>query len=146
MAAAPKVSPLPHLLYYGRGTYYYGACVSHADDANPGNDCSTGIKVMVGMVDMQMESPAVSTALIETGEALTLTFSVVVENTGDVTAASGGTLVYYRSTDDTISNHDTRLDSVTLPAINSGDSIDPKLRDYLTIHCWHLLLWCLCFT
>ncbi len=104
------------------GTYYYGACISHADDANPSNDCSTGIEVEVARPDLQVRDPAVSTNVILSGRELTV--SVEVRNTGDLTAASGGTLVYYRSTDDTISNSDTRLGSETLPTISSGDSTD----------------------
>ena len=106
------------------GTYYYGACVSHADDANTSNDCSTGIAVLVARPNLLVENPAVSADVILKDTVLTV--SVEVRNTGGLTAASGGTLDYYQSTDDTITDTDTKLNSVseTLPTISVGDSTD----------------------
>ena len=94
-------------------------------DGTPDDYSLTPVPVLFYIVarpDLQLEDPAVSHDAILGNRELTV--SVGVRNTGDLTAASGGTIAYYRSTDDTISNGDTRLGSATLPTISSGDSTD----------------------
>ena len=112
------------------GTYYYGACVSHAADANPGNDCSSSVVVVVSARRPDLSVSALSvngTTMLPAGQDLDL--SVTVTNGGTDNAASS-TVKYYRSADATLTPAgDTQVgtDTVsTLPiaaTFNSSSSI-----------------------
>ena len=103
------------------GSYYYGACVVPvSDESNTQNNCSSGVRVTVTLVnpDLSVDSPSVSDANLETGESFTL--SVTVRNQGDG-ASAATTLRYYRSTDSTISAGDTEVGTDSVSALDPGD-------------------------
>ena len=60
------------------GTYYYGACVdSVTGESDTGNNCSTGVEVIVSKVgegnpDLVVQSPTVSSNNVEAGTSITL--------------------------------------------------------------------------
>ena len=106
-------------------TYYYGACVvSVSGESNTGNNCSTGVQVIVEEVypDLVVDTPTVDDSNLETGEGFRL--SATVRNQGDGRPSSNTTLRYYRSTDGTISSSDTEVgtDDVARVRPSSTDS------------------------
>ena len=106
-------------------TYYYGACVeSVSGESNTGNNCSTGVQVIVEEVfpDLVVDTPTVDESNLETGESFRL--NVTVRNQGDGRPSSTTTLRYYRSTDGTISSSDTEIgtDDVARVRPSSTDS------------------------
>ena len=93
------------------GTYYYGACVdSVPEETDTTNNCSTGIRVVVGggggTPDLIISSRSVSDSTLTTRASFTL--NATVRNQGTGTAATTK-LIYYRSTDSTISSSDTEV-------------------------------------
>ena len=94
------------------GVYYYGACanITHEEETNTENNCSSGVKVTVTQPtqtspDLEVQTPSVNDDSLETGEQFTL--SATVRNSGDGASATT-TLRYYRSADSTISTSDTQ--------------------------------------
>ena len=99
------------------GTYYYGACVdSVSAESDTSNNCSTGVAVTVSPApqppDLIISSHSVSDSTLTTGASFTLNATVRNDGTG---AAASTTLIYYRSSDSTISSGDTSVgtDSVS---------------------------------
>ena len=96
------------------GTYYYGACIdSVSRESNTGNNCSTGVEVIVSKVgegnpDLVVESPTVSSDNVAAGMSLTVGATVRNQGTG---RSPDTDLRYYRSTDSTITTSDTEVDS-----------------------------------
>ena len=90
------------------GTYYYGACVLVRGLSDTNNNCSAGVRVVVGAPDLLVQSPAVDKTTPTTGQAFTLSATVFNRGTAEVAAA---TLRYYRSTDATITTGDTEVGS-----------------------------------
>ena len=89
------------------GDYHYYACVTNT------NICSPAVTVTVAAVpDLHLLAiDAVPSSLVAE-ESFTL--SATITNQGNAEAASGGTLTYYRSTDNTISGKDDDT-SIGLP-------------------------------
>ena len=104
------------------GTYYYGACVdSVTGESDTGNNCSTGVEVIVSKVgegnpDLVVQSPTVSSNNVEAGTSITLGATVRNQGTGRSPETD---LRYYRSADSTITTGDTRVES------DSVDSLGP---------------------
>ena len=96
------------------GTYYYGACVDPvAGESNTANNCSSGVRVVVGDggggtsgVDLVVEAPRSTESSVAPRGAFR--FAATVRNQGDSTS-SATTLRYYRSTDSTITTSDTQI-------------------------------------
>ena len=92
------------------GTYYYGACVDRlSGESDTTNNCSSGIAVTVSAAtapDLVVGAPSVSDSSPTTGESFTL--SATVRNQGDGLSEST-TLLYFRSTNSTISSSDTAV-------------------------------------
>ena len=107
------------------GVYYYYACIDAVTgDPHNDNDCSNTVEVTVTAPDLVVQSFEVTPDVIGTGEDLT--FSVVVRNSGDGNAASGGTFTLYQSTVPNFISGDMLDPGVTLPAINTGSSSPPQ--------------------
>ena len=94
------------------GVYHYGACanITHEEETNTQNNCSSGVKITVTQPtqtspDLEVQTPSVNDDSLETGERFTL--SATVHNSGDGASATT-TLRYYRSADSTISTSDTQ--------------------------------------
>ena len=101
------------------GTYYYGACVLVRGLSDTNNNCSAGVRVVVGAPDLLMQSPAVDNTTPTTGQAFTLSATVFNRGTAEVAAA---TLRYYRSTDATITTGDTEVgtsDAISVLAVSA---------------------------
>ena len=92
------------------GTYYYGACVDAVtDESDTTNNCyssSYEIPVPLPRPDLEVGSPSVDDASLDTGATFTL--SATVTNVGDWPSAPT-TLRYYRSTDATITTSDMQV-------------------------------------
>ena len=106
------------------GTYYYGACVSHADDANPGNNCSGSVAVVVNarIPDLSMSAFSVNgTTMLSAGQDLDLSVTVTNGGTGD-TASS--TVRYYRSADATLTPAgDTEVGTETVSTLSVAATV-----------------------
>ncbi len=103
------------------GTYQYYACVDEvAEESDTDNNCSASVQITVTAPDLVVQSFEATPDVIGSGE--TLSFSVVVKNSGDGNAASGGTFILYQSTVANFTSGDTLDPGVTLPAINPGSS------------------------
>ena len=92
------------------GTYYYGACVDAVQgESDTTDNCSAAVEVDVSeptAPDLQVGTPTVDDANLETGGLFTL--SATVTNAGDG-AAPATTLRYYRSADATITTTDAQV-------------------------------------
>ena len=89
------------------GAYYYGACVeSLSDERDTGNNCSAAVTVTVGVPDLVVDAPAVSTSRPTAGASFTLSATVRNQGTGQSAAT---TLRWYLSTDATVSTSDTEV-------------------------------------
>ena len=107
--------------------YYYYACVdSVTDETETRDNCpSQAERVTVTAPNLQVGTPTVDDATLDTGAAFTL--SATVTNAGTEGAAAT-TLRYYRSTDSTISTSDTEVGTDDVGALAAGgtsaESID----------------------
>ena len=107
------------------GTYYYGACVdSVTDESDTTNNCSSGVEAQVqsiGNYDMTVISFYVRDGYqkVEPGESVRLNYTVKNEGTGRSNARA---LVFYRSTDSTITAGDTNVGGDQIPELNSSQS------------------------
>ena len=108
------------------GTYYYGACVSSvADETETGNNCSTGVEVVVPdsgnrtRPDLVVESPRVDNATPAAGASFVL--SATVRNGGDARSAAA-TLRYFSSSNATIDTSDTRVGTDSVSALGVGST------------------------
>ena len=99
----------------GVGTYWYGACVdSIPGERDTGNNCLGGGWFQVARPDLVVDRPAVSDSNLASGGSFSL--SVTISNQGG--AASDATrLVYYRSSDRSISSADTQVGTDTVAAL-----------------------------
>ena len=90
------------------GTYYYGACVDPVSgESDTGNNCSSAVAVTVAeRPDLVVSNVSVSNSSPDAVALFTL--SATVRNRGSV-ASAPARLVYYRSTDSTISTSDTQV-------------------------------------
>ncbi len=117
------------------GAYYYGACVDAvADESDTTNNCSADVRVDVSDTtttpprttrpDIEVGTPSVNDASLETNEAFTL--SVTVSNTGDG-VATATTLRYYRSTDSTITTSDIQIGTNSVGALAVAGTSDQSI-------------------
>ena len=109
------------------GMYHYGACVDPVlQESNTGNNCSDAAAVtVVERPDLVVQSPAVSDSSPDAGAAFTL--SATVHNRGS--APSEATrLVYYRSTDSTISAGDTPLGNSRVEVVAASESLQREIE------------------
>ena len=90
------------------GTYYYGACVDPVSgESDTGNNCSGAVAVTVAeRADLVISNVSVSNSSPDAVALFTL--NATVRNRGSV-ASAPARLVYYRSTDSTISTSDTQV-------------------------------------
>ncbi len=103
------------------GTYYYGACVEPLpEESDTGNNCSDAVQVtVVERPDLVVQSPTVSDSSPDAGASFT--FSATVNNRGSG-ASEPTRLVYYLSSDSTISTSDTQSGNSLVEALAaSGD-------------------------
>ena len=103
------------------GTYYYGACVEPVSgESDTGNNCSDAVAVtVVERPDLVVRDVSVSDSSPDAGTSFTL--RATVRNRG-IGASEPTRLVYYRSTDSTISTGDTQLEDSRVEAVAaSGD-------------------------
>ena len=104
------------------GTYYYGACVDPVSgESDTGNNCSDAVAVtVVERPDLVVEvSVGDKDNTPDPGAPFTLSATVRNQGSG---ASEPTRLVYYRSTDSTISTSDTQLDHSRVEAVAaSGD-------------------------
>ena len=108
------------------GTYYYGACVAAVSgETDVSNNCSTGIRVVVGAPDLVVQSASVDNTTLTPGQSLTL--SAKVHNQGMAEAAAT-TLRYYRSTDATITTGDTEVGSDSVNRLAARNGLDTSVR------------------
>ena len=105
------------------GTYYYGVCVDAVTgESDTTNNCSASVRVTVPepeRPDLEVGTPTVDDARLETGATFTL--SATVSNTGDG-ESSATTLRYYRSTDATITTSDTEEGMAEVGALAASGS------------------------
>ena len=106
------------------GTYYYGACVDAVpDETDTTNNCSASVPVTVPepkRPDLVVTLPRVNDSGPAAGAEFTL--SATVRNDGEG-AAAATTLIYYQSTDATITAADTSLETVAIAGLaGSGSS------------------------
>ena len=115
------------------GTYYYGVCLTDRDnlyaafyDNDTSNNCSAGVRVDVvaQAFDLSVTAFSVDPSSVVAGEAITL--AATVTNASSATISSrGATLLYYRSSDATITSGDTRVgtpDSIGALAASATES------------------------
>ena len=109
------------------GTYYYGACVgSVANESDTGNNCSTAVRVaVVGPPDLVVGTPTVSDSSPTAGASFTL--SATVRNQGG-SAAGSTTLLYYRSSDATITTGDTSVGTDPVSGLGAGNTSPESIR------------------
>ena len=118
------------------GVHFYGACVDAvAKESDTTNNCSPSVELNVPRSEPQTEgTPNLSIAALELAlspvgtypnDAFTL--SATVSNSGEADAAAT-TLRYYRSTDSTISESDTEVDTDQVtglaPSASSSELVD----------------------
>ena len=104
------------------GTYYYGACVeSVSGESDTGNNCSPAVTVTVGVPDLVVDAPTVSTSSPTAGASFTL--SATVRNQGNGQSAAT-TLRFFRSTDGTISASDTEAGSDAVGGLAASGTSD----------------------
>ena len=110
------------------GTYYYGACVeSVTGESDTGNNCSSAVTVTVRGSDLIVESPSVSNS--SPGPGASFTLSATVRNQGGGRSSST-TLRYYLSTDETIDQSDTEIDTDYVSSLDPSETSDEL--DYLS--------------
>ena len=104
------------------GTYYYGACVeSISGESDTGNNCSSAVTVTVSGPDLIVESPSINNNTPTPGRLIRL--STTVRNQGDGRAPST-TLRYYQSTDETIDQSDTEIDTDYVSSLDPSETSD----------------------
>ncbi|MXZ03811.1 MAG: hypothetical protein F4Y88_09180, partial [Chloroflexi bacterium] len=110
------------------GTYYYGACVeSVTGESDTGNNCSSAVTVTVRGSDLIVESPSVSNS--SPGPGASFTLSATVRNQGGGRSSST-TLRYYLSTDQTIDQSDTEIDTDYVSSLDPSETSDES--DFLS--------------
>ena len=103
------------------GTYYYGACVDPvAGESDTNNNCSGAMPMNVGVPDLAVGSPLVSTSVPLAGQSFTLT--ATVRNQGPE-AAGSTTLRYYRSDDAIIDATDTPIGTEDVSSLAGFDGL-----------------------
>ena len=109
------------------GSYYYGACVDAvSSESDTTDNCSTSVVVEVGEPeqhpDLEVGTPTLSNGTLAAGAEFML--SATVSNTGDGQSMAT-TLIYFRSTDATISTSDTQVGTDPVePLAASGSSAE----------------------
>ena len=104
------------------GTYYYGACVDEVSgESDTGNNCSSGVRIVVGGgtsdPDLVVESPRSTESSVAPGGAFT--FAATVRNVGG--GRSGATtLHYYQSPNVTISSGDIEVGTDAVGALSAS--------------------------
>lgn len=109
------------------GKYHYGACVDPVpQESNTGNNCSDAAAVtVVERPDLVVSEVSVSEPGPGAGALFTL--SATVHNRGS--APSEATrLVYYRSTDSTISTGDTPLDNSRVEVVAASENLQREIE------------------
>ncbi len=103
------------------GTYYYGACVDPVpDESDSNNNCSEAVPMNVGVPDLAVALPVVSTSVPLAGQSFALT--ATVRNQGP-NAAGSTTLRYYRSDDAAIDAADTPVGTVAVSSLTGCDGL-----------------------
>ena len=104
------------------GTHYYGACVeSVSGESDTGNNCSSAVAVTVIGSDLIVESPSVSNS--SPGPGASFTLRATVRNRGGGRSSST-TLRYYLSTDQTIDQSDTEIDTDYVSSLDPSETSD----------------------
>ena len=109
------------------GTYYYGACVDPVSgESDTGNNCSGAVAVTVAeRADLVVGPVSVTNSSPDAIEPFAL--NATVRNRGSV-ASAPAKLVYYRSSDSTISTSDTQVGTDPVGGLaasgTSNESID----------------------
>jgi len=104
------------------GTHYYGACVeSVTGESDTGNNCSSAVAVTVRGSDLIVESPSVSNSSPGPGASFTLRATVRNQGGGQ---SSSTTLRYYLSTDQTIDQSDTEIDTDYVSSLDPSENSD----------------------
>ena len=110
------------------GTHYYGACVeSVTGESDTGNNCSSAVAVTVIGSDLIVESPSVSNS--SPGPGASFRLSATVRNQGGGRSSST-TLRYYLSTDQTIDQSDTEIDTDYVSSLDPSETSDES--DFLS--------------
>ena len=112
------------------GEHYYGVCVVDVPDESDGsNNCSAGARIVVAASppDLIVESPTVSSSVVDEGASFSLT--VTVSNGGSATTESTR-LTYYRSNNSQItgSGDDSAVGSATVEPLRAAESNDYRLE------------------
>ena len=90
------------------GTYYYGACIRVTGDSDASNNCSAGVQVVVVKRDFDLSVTAFSVSDTSVFTSDSITFSATVHNDSSATHSSlDSRLLYYRSSDATVTRDDT---------------------------------------
>ena len=106
------------------GEHYYGVCVVDVPDESDGsNNCSAGARIVVAASppDLIVESPTVSSSVVDEGASFSLT--VTVRNGGS-TATGSTRLTYYRSNNAQItgSGDDSAVGNETVEPLRAAES------------------------
>ena len=110
------------------GSYFYGACVDPvADESDTTNNCSTAVSVTVqqtvtdtqGDPDLVVPVASVSESAPAAGARFRLSATVRNDGNGDADATS---MYFYRSTDTTITDADTRVGTAGVVALATAGS------------------------
>ena len=108
------------------GTYYYGACVDPVSgESDTGNNCSDAVMVTVAERPDLVVGP-VSVSNPSPDAVASFTLSATVRNRGSV-ASAPARLVYYRSTDSTISTSDTQVGTDRVGSLAASGTIKESI-------------------
>ena len=112
------------------GTFFYGACVVAVDDEiEIANNCSTGVQVTVmapPAPDLVISANDAQPRSVEVNDPVNLSATVLNQGNGD---AATTTLVYFRSTDPTITIDDEPVDSEFVRALKNNESLSDTGED-----------------
>ena len=110
------------------GTYYYGVCVdSVRGESDTQNNCSPARTVTVSAApqpDLVVNTPTVSESAPAAGARFTLNATVRNQGSG---SADSTTLRYYQSTDPTITDGDTEVDTDSVGGLSAAESGDESI-------------------
>ena len=108
------------------GTYYYGACVDPVSgESDTGNNCSDAVMVTVAERPDLVVGP-VSVSNPSPDAVASFTLSATVRNRGNG-ASTPARLVYYRSTDTTISTSDTQVGTDRVGSLAASGTINESI-------------------
>ena len=112
------------------GTYYYGACaIWVSSESHTTHSCSQSVSVTVLPLppDLVVDTPTVSASGVMANQLLVL--EITLRNQG-IGSSGPTTLVYYSSTDPTVTSGHARTGTVRIPGMNVSESSKESVLTY----------------